>query len=66
MVYKIAKLIQEKLQWIQELSGSEFGEWENSEEEHVCESISNICVELEEMINRLTEKKLAGVEQNGK
>ena len=57
MSYEVSKVIYDKLKEIESIAGSDYGQWENREEEQVVESISNICVELSEMICRLQSKK---------
>jgi hypothetical protein len=57
MSYEVSKVIYNKLKEIESIAGSDFGEWENNEEEQLIESINNICIELGEMIFRLQSKK---------
>lgn len=57
MSYEVSKVIYNKLKEIESIAGSDFGEWENNEEEQLIQNINNICIELSEMIIRLQSKK---------
>lgn len=57
MSYEVSKVIYNKLKEIESIAGSDYGQWENNEEEQLIESINNICIELGEMIIRLQSKK---------
>jgi hypothetical protein len=57
MTYEISDLVYKKLREIQDIAGSDYGEWENSSEEQLIEAIGNICISLGDMISMMRKKE---------